>query len=88
MGATVVAIDDLTSGPAVVKETTLAYDPAISQERVNTLTLAVGPVVGAPATERIDGIDVTIDLGRDFMSFLSDEAARTVGDVATATTGG
>ena len=88
VGATVVAIDDLTSGPAVVKETTLAYDPAISQERVNTLTLAVGPVVGAPATERIDGIDVTIDLGRDFMSFLSDEAARTVGDVATATTGG
>jgi hypothetical protein len=88
VGATVVAIDDLTSGPAVVKETTLAYDPAISQERVNTLTLAVGPVVGAPATERIDGIDVSIDLGRNFMRLLSDEAARNVSDVATATTGG
>ncbi len=72
----------------MAKETSLAYDPALSQERVDTLTLAVGPVVGTPATERIDGIDVTIDLGRDFMSFLRDEAARTPGDVATTTTGG
>ena len=87
VGAAVVAIQDATGAP-VVKETSLAYDPALSQERVDTLTLAVGPVVGTPATERVDGIDVTIDLGRDFMTFLRDEAARTPGDVATTTTGG
>ena len=69
-----VAIDDAAGGPAI-KETTLAYDPSLGQEQVDTLTLAVGPAAATPAAERVDGIDVTIDLGQDFMAFLSGSPA-------------
>ena len=70
-------MDDGTDGTTAA-ETSLRYDPSLTQEQVDTLTLAVGPVAAAPATERIDGVDVTLELGQDFLAFLqaaAEEAA-------------
>jgi hypothetical protein len=94
VGADVVAVDDGddVSGAA---ESSLRYDPSLTQEQVDTLTLAVGPVVATPATERIDGVDVTLELGQGFLDFLqtaAEEAAAqavtTTGGVATTVVGG
>jgi hypothetical protein len=90
----VVAVDDGDDGTTVA-ETSLHYDPSLTQEQVDTLTLAVGPVAAAPATERIDGVDVTLELGQDFLGFLqaaADEAAAqavaSTGAVATTVPAG
>jgi len=92
VGATVVAIDDTPAPPA--KETAVRYDPSLNADQLTVLNPAVGEVAATPASERIDGVDVTLDLGEDFLSFLStaaDEtsgAAPTTNGVATSTTGG
>jgi hypothetical protein len=94
VGADVVAVDD-GDDAATAGETSLRYDPSLTQEQVDTLTLAVGPVAAAPATERIDGVDVTLELGQDFLGFLqaaADEAAAqavaSTGAVATTVPAG
>ena len=85
VGAAVVAVDDGTDGTTAA-ETSLRYDPSLTQEQVDTLTLAVGPVAAAPATERIDGVDVTLELGQDFLAFLQ-AAAEEAAAQAVASTG-
>ena len=85
IGANVVSIDDQAGGPAV-DGTSLIYDPSLTQEEVDSLTIATGSAAASPATKRIDGVDVTVDLGRDFLTFLEEDSA--TGDVATTTTGG
>jgi hypothetical protein len=85
VGANVVAIDDAASGPAT-GVTSISYDPALTQEQVDDLTIATGPAAANPASGRIDGIDVTIDLGQDFLTFLKTSGA--AGDVSTTTTAG
>ena len=94
VGADVVAVDD-GENVATAAETSLRYDPSLTQEQVDTLTLAVGPVVAVPATASIDGVDVTLELGQDFLAFLeaaaeeaaAQEVASTAG-VATSAPGG
>ena len=54
----------------------------------------MGEVAATPAAQRIDGIDVTVDLGQDFLTFLataadeSSGAAPTTNGVASSTSGG
>jgi hypothetical protein len=92
VGATVVAIDDTPAPPA--KETAVRYDPSLNADQLTVLNPAVGEVAATPATQRIDGTDVTIDLGQDFLTFLAagaDEAsgaAPTTNGVASSTSGG
>ena len=74
VGADVVAVND-GADIATAAESSLRYDPSLTQEQVDTLTLAVGPVVAGPATESIDGVDVTLELGQDFLTFLEAAAA-------------
>jgi hypothetical protein len=84
-GANVVAVDDAT-GQAVVPGTTISYDSALGQDRIENLTLAVGPSAAGPSRERIDGVDVTIELGQDFETYL--QRAATDGAVAPPVSGG
>jgi hypothetical protein len=84
VGATVVAIDDAT-GP-VVKETAAIYDPSLDGAQLTVLNPAVGEVAARAASQRIDGVDVTVDLGQDFLTFLK-TAAEETGAAPTTTTG-
>jgi hypothetical protein len=92
VGAAVVAIDDSAAPPA--KETAARYDPSLNPDQLTVLNPAVGEVTATPASRRIDGVDVTIDLGEDFLSFLttaadqSGEAPTTTNGVALSTSGG
>jgi hypothetical protein len=92
VGAAVVAIDDSAAPPA--KETAARYDPSLNPDQLTVLNPAVGEVTATPASRRIDGVDVTIDLGEDFLSFLttaadqSGEAPTTTNGVASSTSGG
>ena len=87
VGANVVAVDDAAGGP-VAKTTSVLYDPALAANDVESLKPAVGTVTVGPADERIDGVDVTIELGQDFLTFLQDQAGAAGGGVAPATAGG
>jgi hypothetical protein len=84
-GANVVSVDDAT-GKAVVPGTSISYDSALSQDRIENLTLAVGPSAAGPSRERIDGVDVTIELGQDFEGYL--QRAANDGAVAPPVSGG
>ena len=92
VGATVVAIDDTPAPPA--KETAVRYDPSLNADQLTVLNPAVGEVAVAPATQRIDGVDVTVELGQDFLAFLASAADQgsgavpTTDGVASSTTGG
>jgi hypothetical protein len=92
VGATVVAIDDTPAPPA--KETAVRYDPSINADQLTVLNPVLGEVAASPASQRIDGVDVTVDLGEDFVTFLSSApdgasgVAPTTNGVASSTTGG
>jgi hypothetical protein len=86
VGADVVSVDD-GDERTTAAETSLRYDPSLTQEQVDTLTLAVGPVAAAPATERIDGVDVTLELGQDFVAFVQAAAEDTAAQAVTSTGG-
>jgi LytR cell envelope-related transcriptional attenuator len=81
VGATIVAIDDTPAPPA--KETAVRYDPSLNADQLTVLNPAVGEVAATPAAQRIDGIDVTVDLGQDFLTFLTTAADGTSGAVPT-----
>ena len=74
VGAGVVAVNDGT-GAAPTQGTTLVHDPSLARDQIDTLTLAVGPAGARPASEGIDGVDVTVILGREFTDFLREAAA-------------
>ena len=86
------AIDDTPAPPA--KETAVRYDPSLNADQLTVLNPAVGEVAVAPATQRIDGVDVTVELGQDFLTFLASAADQgsgavpTTDGVASSTTGG
>jgi hypothetical protein len=86
VGADVVAVDDGADGTTAA-ESSLRFDPSLTREQVDTLTLAVGPVVATPATERIDGVDVTLELGQDFLAFLRAAAAEAAAQAVSSTAG-
>jgi hypothetical protein len=86
VGADVVAVDDGADITAAA-ETSLHYDPSLTQEQVDALTLAVGPVAAAPATERIDGVDVTLELGQEFLGFLQAAAEEAAAQAVASTVG-
>jgi len=96
-GANLVAVDS-PGAQAPVGGTVMSYDPSLTQDRIEGLTVAIGPAVASPAKSRLDGVDVTIDLGTDFLSFMrtgasaSGGGASPVGDGAglasTTTSGG
>ena len=86
VGASVVAVNDGT-GAAPTQGTTLVHDPSLARDQVDTLTLAVGPAAARPASEGIDGVDVTVILGREFTDFLREAAAEARAAEATTTTG-
>ena len=86
VGASVVAVDDGT-GAAPTQGTTLVHDPSLARDQVDTLTLAVGPAAARPASEGIDGVDVTVILGREFTDFLREAAAEARAAEVTTTTG-
>ncbi len=85
-GDNLVAVDDEAGQPPVAGSQ-MSYDPSLTQDRVEGLTVAVGPAVASPAKSRLDGVDVTVDLGQDFLTFLHTSAAED-GAVATSTAGG
>ena len=85
-GANVVAVDDGTGQP-VVPGTSISYDSALTQDRIENLTLAVGPSAAGPSQVRIDGVDVTIELGQDFQTYVQ-QVATGQGGVAPTTSGG
>jgi LytR_cpsA_psr family len=85
-GANVVAVDD-AAGRATVPGTSISYDSVLSQDRIEGLTLAVGPSAAAPAQARVDGVDVTIELGQEFESFVR-QGVTSTGGVAPTSTGG
>jgi hypothetical protein len=85
-GANVVAVDD-GAGQAAVPGTSISYDGSLTQDRIEGLTIAVGPSAAAPAQARIDGVDVTIELGEDFENFVQQGIAAPRG-VAPTSSGG
>ena len=92
VGATVVAIDDTPAPPA--KETAVRYDQSLNADQLTVLNPAVGEVAATPAAQRIDGVDVSVDLGQDFVTFLATAAEEasgavpTTNGVASSTSGG
>jgi hypothetical protein len=85
-GANVVAVDD-TPSAGVSVGTRLEYDPSLTQDRIEGLTVAIGPASAAPAKARVDGVDVTVDLGQDFLAFLK-KGTSSGGDVPPTAGGG
>jgi hypothetical protein len=85
-GANIVAVDQV-AGQTPTTGSTLSYDPSLTQDRIEGLTVAVGPAVASPARARIDGVDVTIELGQDFLTFLRQNVSGT-GNVASTTVAG
>jgi hypothetical protein len=77
-GANLVAVDS-PGDQAPATGTVMSYDPSLTQDRIEGLTVAIGPAVASPAKTRLDGVDVTIDLGTDFLGFLRSGASASGG---------
>ena len=79
--ANVVLVTD-TSGPVPDHTSIVWLSPAGQAQAA-----AFAPVLGAPAptagTERIDGVDATVTLGRDFLPFVQAEEAKAAASTTT-----
>jgi hypothetical protein len=74
-----------TNGPAPDR-TTLQWNSAAGEVQAGAFSPALGGAVPTASDERIDGIDATVVLGRDFAGFLAGEDAKTAAATTTVPT--
>jgi len=59
----------VSDAPAPARATVIQYQDARNKAEAQTYAPVVGPATIAQGDERIDGVDATIILGKDFATF-------------------